>query len=663
MSANSSNASTIRRGFAAALRYYLYALVFLLPFKFGTFATGGEMPDFPLSLMEWLIFTGWPYFLPGILCGVALLFAVLTLPPPRLLQARAVPLLLLLLMVFSSLIGFINTSEWHYAINFFRHFWACFTLGLAVYWVQEHDERLLPGLLNCIAVACLICCLQGWRQHFGGLEANRLMMEANAEQTGQELSQQMLAKLKQTRSYGSFVDPNVYAGHLLLCAPFMLLALRNWSRRVEPQRYSRALFVGLGTILFVGALFFSGSRGALLGFAAGLGLLLWLSPLSLRWRLLLLCSALLAGLALVLLATHLSQRDLLSASVRLQYYRSSWQIFKQHPLAGAGLGEFFPWHMRLKPPLSEEARDPHSLFFALLGQCGLFGMLTALCRIAFPFALALGLWRRQQNPERWLFTAAACALGAWLVHAQFQFNDTVPASSYIAAFAGFWLLRGQTKPDDATSGRRGWALRLTALLAALLALFPLRNIAAEHELQRLVTHAPASPQLFMLRMQDLQRRLRFSPVPPRLLAELAQREGDLPGALAANQELLRRTPHRSASWCRLARTQLSLDLLSDAELSLQSAALWYPYNPRLFPLQAALQLQNMPAFKTLPLPLRYGSIQELLSAEASLELLEQGLAISFRQPKGEALHLPAELLALLNQAGLQSQKGDKLEFK
>ncbi|NMA44134.1 MAG: O-antigen ligase family protein [Oligosphaeraceae bacterium] len=655
---------TIAKRFAVALRWYLYALIFILPFKFGTFATGGEMPDFPLSLMEWLVFTGWPYFLPGILCGLALLLAVLVHRPPRFLQIKALPLLLGLMMIVTCLIGFINSTEWHYAINFFRHFWACFALSLAVYWTQEQDEKLLPGLINCIAIACIICCLQGWRQRFGGLEANRRMMELNAQETGEELSRQMLEKLKQTRAYASFVDPNVYAGHLLLCAPFMLLALRNWSRRVEPQRLSKPLFLGLGSLLFVGALLFSGSRGALVGFAAGLGILLWLSPLPLRWRLLLICSALLVGLGLVLLATYFSQRDLLSASVRMQYYRSSWQIFKQHPLAGAGLGEFFPWHMRLKPPLSEEARDPHSLFFALLGQCGLFGMLTALCRIAFPFALALGLWREQQPADRQLFTAVTCALGAWLVHAQFQFNDTVPASSYIAAFAGFWLLQKNGGCEEFKHSRRtSWLLRLSALLIALLALLPLRNIAAERELQCLVSRPASSPQLFMLRMQDLQHSLPFSPVPPRLLAEFAHRQGDLQTALAANLELVRRTPHRSSSWCRLAKTQLGLDMQAEAEASLDSAALWYPYNPRLFPLQAVLQLQRMPAFKVLPLPLRYVGIQALLSAEAVLAMpTQETLQISFKLPEGDPLHLPEELLALLDKAGLRSPKGESLIF-
>jgi len=650
---------------ATLLRWYLYGFVFLLPFKFGTFAGGGEQPDFPLSLMEWLIFTCWPSMLPGILAGIALLLACLIHPPPRFSKQIVIPGLSLLMIV-ASLAGFIQTTEWGYALNWFWHFWGIFCMALAVYWVQDSDERLLPGLLNCIAAASLICCLHGWRQHFGGLEANRRMMEQNALETGQPLSRQIQEKLMQTRSYGSFVDPNIYAGHLLLTCPLLLIALRNWARRIEPQRLTQGIFLGCGSILFLGALVFSGSRGALVGFAAGVCVLIWLCPLQLRWRIALLTLGASLGIACVLAVTYATNRDLLSASVRLQYYQTSLKIFQQYPLTGAGLGEFFPWHMRLKPALSEEARDPHSLFFALLGQCGIPGLLTALLRILFPFALVFGLWRKHRTADDRLFMAVCCAWCAWLVHAQFQFNDTIPGTSFLLAFAGLWAFR-QQQPRSATTdtlsaAKTGLVLRLGGLAAALLVIWPLRTLPAERELQRLVSEKNVSAADVLGRLQALEERLHFSPTPCRIRGDFALHSRDFAQALAANRELVRRTPHRSSSWCRLAKVQLLTGHLQEAEASLEAAELWYPYNPRLFPLQGILRLQGMPDFLLLPLPLRLNSLDRLLNLESRLQKEGQRIIVHLSPESKSESQLPSAIFDLLNQAGLQTRNREPVLF-
>ncbi len=646
------------------LRWYLCLLVFLLPLKFGTFIGGGEQPDLPLGFWEWAIFTCWPGFLPGVAAGIGLLLACCLRPVPRVSARLSIPLLAFLPML-AGLIGLNHTTEWEYAFNWLRHFWGAGCLALAVYWAQDSDERLLPALLNTVALSSLICCLKGWQQNFGGLSANRQMMLDNARQTGQELTLQIQAKLSQRRAYGYFVDPNVYAAHLLLTCPLLLLALDNWAEKFAPRRWSQALFLGGGGLLFFGALWWSGSRGALVGFAGGLAVFIWRSPLGRRWRLCLLGGGLVLALALVLAASATSGRDLLSASVRLQYYRTSIQIFCRYPLTGAGLGEFFPWYMRLKPPLAEETRDPHSMAFALLGQCGLPGLLVALIRLAFPLALVLGFWSRHQHRDWRYGLAAGAGWCAWLVHSQFQFNDTIPGTLFLASFVGLWIFAPAPNQPAVAGGSRGsrtiW--RGVGILSGSIACLVLLRVPAERDLQLVAAQKIPSLSGALALLRSVETRLPHSPTPCRLRSEIALANGEITAAAESCRWLVQRTPHRSSSHCRLARMQLLSADLVGAAASLEQARLWYPYNPRLFPLLAYSRLLAMPRFVALPLQERLRCRQILLEGRESLEQNSAALRVLLQPPEASlGGGVPTALPEMLSQLNLSAEDGRQVHF-
>ncbi|NLF93847.1 MAG: hypothetical protein GX564_08160 [Oligosphaeraceae bacterium] len=646
------------------VRWYLCLLIFLLPLKFGTFIGGGEQPDLPLDVWEWALFTCWPAFLPGAAAGVALLLACCLRPLPRLSVRLAIPLLAAVPLL-AGLAGLNHTTEWEYAFNWLRHFWGAACLALAVYWAQDSDEKLLPALLNTIALSTLLCCLKGWQQHFGGLSANRQMMLENARETGQELTAQIQAKLSQTRAYGYFVDPNIYAAHLLLTCPLLLLALHNWSQRFALRRWSRVVFLGGGGVLFLGALLWSGSRGALLGFGGGLAVCIWLCPLRLSWRLGLLGGGAALSLALMLAVTLATDRDLLSASVRLQYYRTSVQIFSRYPVTGAGLGEFFPWHMRLKPPLAEEARDPHSMLFALLGQCGVPGLLAACLRLAFPLALVLGFWRQHQHPDRRFVLAAGSGWCAWLLHSQFQFNDTIPGTVFLASFVGLWLFAPapeRSRLAGATGRCANVLWRGGGILAGLLAGLVLLRVSAEHDLQLVAAQKVSSLSAALSRLRSVEERLPYSPTPCRLRSEIALANGDLAAADASCRLLVQRTPHRSSSHCRLAKVQLLRGDLAGAGASLEQARLWYPYNPRLFPLLAYSRLAAAPQFAALPLWQQLRCRQVLLDGQVSLEQDSGGLRVLLQDSAVPPSRVPEALPDLLSSLNLTAPDGSALRF-
>jgi len=77
-----------------------------------------------------------------------------------------------------------------------------------------------------------------------------------------------------------------------------------------------------------------------------------------------------------------------SMLVRWQYWHASAQMFIDHPLTGAGPGNFATLYHRYKPPSAiETVSDPHSLLLSILTQYGPLGLLGFLLIVLIP------LWR------------------------------------------------------------------------------------------------------------------------------------------------------------------------------------------------------------------------------------------------------------------------------
>ena len=63
---------------------------------------------------------------------------------------------------------------------------------------------------------------------------------------------------------------------------------------------------------------------------------------------------------------------------RFFYWASSLEIFKQRPILGFGPGSFGVQYARFKIPAAMETQHSHSIFFEILTEDGLLGVLTFL---------------------------------------------------------------------------------------------------------------------------------------------------------------------------------------------------------------------------------------------------------------------------------------------
>ena len=250
-----------------------------------------------------------------------------------------------------------------------------------------------------------------------------------------------------TAPFGSFVNHNHFAGLLEMCA-VLAAGLAAARARREGATPTAVGLCGLALGLVLAHLA-SGSRGGLLALLAGFVLLAaahaWRARAARRrvaWALGLSFVALVAvGLALApqtarsRFATLVSARSDSSAGYRVEAARATLRLLGAHPLAGAGLGAFpdaVPAWKRVHGEVRLTHAESDALEFA--AETGLVGLvLLALLGVAWWRALDERLRLGRDPYRRDVALAAACAAGAGLVHALFDFGLRLPALAFACA--------------------------------------------------------------------------------------------------------------------------------------------------------------------------------------------------------------------------------------
>lgn len=592
----------MKKSTSPVLRIFWCAFLFVLPFRWDYVATAAEQAIFPLEFPEWLLSTILPHCLLTTIAGALLLASLIRYPH----AARRDAALCIPFLAFSPLLlglaGLVHTTEIAYAQNWYWHFYVIACTATGLWWTSRADEKLLSWAFHAIAIGAFFTAWEGWTQHFGGLQAIYEAELENAKATGITLSEQMTAKFLQTRSYGHFADPNAYAAQLLLTCPLLILDAIRFAKRCSSPKTARWLLGGSATILSAGALFFSGSRGAALGAIAGILLAVVFQfgdRISRKWKFSLVILAILCAGALILAVNKVSHRKMETVTVRLEYYRTATAIYQRFPVFGAGLGEFFPWHLRLKDWEGDDARDPHSLFFSQLAQCGIPGALDALLRLAAPLLLALRLFRNHRSKLPWQTATILGAWTAWNVHALTQFNDQVISTAILAGSLGLFAFENEnaTKETHSLSLHQQRLFQGAILLLALIGLSTLQKMPSE-KIRQIAENAYSDRRLSyntkVQRMQESIRQEKNASLPPRMLADLALQQNDLPTAAEAITELLRRAPHRSSSWLRQWRLAVLQGNTQMEQEARQQMELWHPTYPFLHLLRglSSLDLQT-----------------------------------------------------------------------
>jgi O-antigen ligase len=229
------------------------------------------------------------------------------------------------------------------------------------------------------------------------------------------------------RAYGSFGQPNPFGGYLGLALPVAVsLAIWAWQEilRGQAARWQGgawALFYTGSTAVIAAGLLASWSRGAWLGAAAGI-----LVVLVLRSRV----AAVLSGAALLLLLTGLllgafspqvvpqplaarladipvyfGMSDVLNQPVtdenfsvleRVAHWVAAQRMWAQAPWLGVGPGNYAAVYPQVRLPQWEDALGhAHNIYLNVAAETGLIGLAAYLALIV---AAAVFVWRQRMAP-------------------------------------------------------------------------------------------------------------------------------------------------------------------------------------------------------------------------------------------------------------------------
>lgn len=244
--------------------------------------------------------------------------------------------------------------------------------------------------------------------------------------------------------FGPFVNRNHFAGFAELTIPvgLSLLIFRGLRRDTFP-------LAGLLTVVPMGALILSGSRGGIVSFAFELAVVGLIARSRKRGaeppRLAALALVGLAALGLIgwLGASRAIERFStlhagdVSLARRGTMVRGATHIFLHYPLAGCGLGSLVAVYPKFETFYDGLVVDHvHNDYMELLAEMGLLG---ALCGGAFLWILfrdAKKCWAAEQGHfSRAIHAAGICAVCGLLLHSTVDFNLHIPSNALLFLLA------------------------------------------------------------------------------------------------------------------------------------------------------------------------------------------------------------------------------------
>jgi len=233
---------------------------------------------------------------------------------------------------------------------------------------------------------------------------------------------------------------NIFGGFILLFLPLVLTLYLTTNKKWEKY------FLGLTTILLAVNFYFSFSQAAWLSFiVVFLGLIWFLRKMNKKQLILRLAIILvITTLSIILLPKlhHLlkpmgaeanleqaSSVQSLSIQNRLDYWKTSLEIFYHYPILGVGLGNFKTLYTHFQQNIWSFSVSPHNFFLLLLTEIGILGTLAFLIFVISLLRNGIKIIKQSRQNDHAIYYISIGLLGslaASLIHNLFDLDWEVP---------------------------------------------------------------------------------------------------------------------------------------------------------------------------------------------------------------------------------------------
>ena len=241
------------------------------------------------------------------------------------------------------------------------------------------------------------------------------------------------------RAAGFFGHPMTFAGYLCMYLPLFLLGYFDNLFGAKYKYVSGIMF-----LTGMAALVFNGTRGAWIAVAITSGILLLYYMFRSKRNLIVgivliaVCSGILVNnSAFMHRVSTITNNKYQSNSERLLMWESAWNMFKDHPILGVGLGQYKDNYQQKY--ISSKVKEPnlahaHNNFMQMLAENGMVGFIGFITMFAYIIGHNFIMFLNSKN----IYSLAICAVAITLLLqglTEFNFGNSAVVKAY-------WLILG-----------------------------------------------------------------------------------------------------------------------------------------------------------------------------------------------------------------------------
>jgi O-antigen ligase/tetratricopeptide (TPR) repeat protein len=291
-----------------------------------------------------------------------------------------------------------------------------------------------------------------------------------------------------------------------------------------------------------------------------------------------------------------------SALMRTSVWESAWEIFKDFPILGSGLGTFEDLSLQYAAmdTTTYKAFYVHNEYLQFLSETGLVGGILLLFFLGLVFCHIITRWNLlKKSPIQMGALAGAICL---LVHGWVDFNHHIPSNLFLFIVLMGVVLSPIHQSLDLTGQKTKMIRKFLMFLFAIIIIIPAWFVG---QMQRTADNVQAFMDTSPTReeaVKQLQEALKHDPLNPnhyRELGRLNRQNGNLNNSLQRLVIATQLDCHNPDGFMEIARTWEKLQQFEKAQVAWSQALKLNPNNLNLKRLNADFLLRNQRIIKAI----------------------------------------------------------------